>query len=109
MSYLRSVSAKMKSPLAKAFPTSCCAKPRSSAGSAVEEMTNSTGKFEPPGRGAGVVAMTWMPGTAPSLAKASGIISSGVRFRALHGFKPMPEKPPNASVSWKVCRVSGKD
>ena len=109
MSYFRSESANMNTPLAYALATSWFANPSSSRGSAVEAITNSSGNCPPPGSGGGVVAMTRTPGIALSFPNASGRICSVVRFRSLHGFTPMPEIPPKGCVSWKVCLVSGID
>ena len=52
----------MNKPLANALPTSCLANASSCLGSIAEVITNSTGKFPPPGSGGGVNGMTRMPG-----------------------------------------------
>ena len=106
---MRSESAKKKSPLANALPTSVFAISTSRSGSAVEAITKSTGKSPPPGSGCGVIGITRTPAILASFPDDS-ISSCPVVFRrSLHGFVTMPPKPPVGLVIWKVWPVSGKD
>ncbi len=98
---------KAKIPLFAAFSWSCFAKLRISEASAVEAMTNSTGKFPPPGSAGGRMGKVWIPGTAPTFCWTSGRIWAAVRFRSFQGLSPSPQNPPDGKVIWKVKLVSG--
>ena len=80
---------KANMPLLAAFSCSCSAKPRISAVSAVEAMTNSTGKLPPPGSAGGRMGKVWMPGMAATFCCTSGRIWKAVRLRSFHGFSPI--------------------
>ncbi len=99
----------MNRPLANALPTSWLAISISRSGSAVEAITNSTGKSPPPGSEGGMSGMIRTPGICASLAEASRWSSWEVRSRSLHGLMTMPPKPTVGKVIWKVASVSGKD
>jgi hypothetical protein len=87
------VSANIKVWLAKAAWTSSLANPEISDGSAVLEITNSTGKSLPPGRGGGVVMIIRIPDNTDIFPHISGSISNAERERMLEGFKSIPENP----------------
>ena len=76
-------------------------------GSAVEEMTKSTGKLLPPGSGEGSLMNTLTPGILPDLPRASKKMCWVSRFRSLQGFITMPENPKVGLVIWKVFAFSG--
>ena len=68
-------------PLAAAFCWSCLAKSRISDSSAVEAMTNSTGKVPPPGSAGGSTAKVSTPGICETRCWISGSTWAVVRFR----------------------------
>ena len=94
-------------PLLAAFSCSCFAKLRISAESAVDAMTNSTGKFPPPGRAEGRMGKVWIPGMVLTFRCTSGRICADDRVRSFQGFSPIPQKPPDGKVIWNVNLVSG--
>ncbi len=94
-------------PLFAAASWSLLAKPRISAVSAVEAMTNSTGKLPPPGSAGGRMGKVWMPGMAATFCCTSGRIWAAERLRSFQGFSPSPQNPPDGKVIWKVKLVSG--
>ena len=108
-SNFRSASAKMNSPLAKAFATSWLASSLSCCGSAVEAITKSTGKSPPPGRGAGVSGITRTPAIFESGSVDSMRSCSVVFCRSLQGLVTMPPKPPVGPMIWKMLSLSGND
>ena len=80
-------------PLLAAFSWSCFAKLRISAESAVEAITNSTGKFPPPGSAGGRMGKVWIPGMAATFCWTSGRICAADRLRSFQGFSPIPRIP----------------
>ncbi len=94
-------------PLAAAAAWICWAKASTSGVSAVEDTTNSTGNWPPPGRDGGVTGNTCTPGMAASFCATSGMIWKIVRLRLPQGLTTMPPKPEAGWVIWKVNSVSG--
>jgi len=94
-------------PLSAAFCCSCLANSRISLSSAVEAMTNSTGKVPPPGSAGGSTANASIPGMAEIRCWISGSTCAVVRFRWLQGLSPTPQNPLLGVVSWKVNFDSG--
>ena len=72
-------------------------------------ITNSTGKFPPPGNGGGVNGITRMPGIFDSGPVDSTSSCCAVFLRSLHGFVTMPPKPPVGDVIWKMLSLSGNE
>ena len=88
----------MNRPLAYALPTSWLAKSASCRGSAVEEMTKSTGKLPPPGRAGGTRAMTRTPGIFERAPETSTWSCWVVFLRSSQGLVIIPENPPFGEV-----------
>ena len=96
--FVSMIGGKANIPLAVAFSCNWRAKSRMTWGSAVEAMTNSTGKFPPPGKAGGTTAKRLIPGMVASLAETSGRISLGVRSRSPQDLRTMPAKPDDGWV-----------
>ena len=91
-----------KLPLARALSLICSAYSNISSGSAVDALTNSTGKSLPPGRAGGVTGITVTPLIFLNALCTNGLIYGALRFRSLHLLKTMPLKPKLGYVSWKL-------
>src|SRR2546421_8189316 len=94
-------------PLSAAFCCSCWANARISLGSAVEAMTNSTGKLQQSGSAGGTMEKDWIPRTGATFALTSGRILKALRLRSSHGFNTTPQNPLVGDVIWKVKSDSG--
>ena len=98
---------KANRPFVAAICCSFCANDRICSGSAVEDRTNSTGNWPPPGSAGGVTISSRIPGMLFTIPWIVGWIWNTVRFRSPQGWSTMPLKPLSGKVSWNVCAVSG--